>query len=124
MCTRDGGWFIQEYRWRGNQDGGREHNTNVSTLVIDPITPATVYAGRDGGGVFKSVDSGANWTAANSGLPDYSEVLALAIDPTIPTQLYVGKHGLPIFSRARMAGEPGRLPILACTYIHPWRLTQ
>ena len=27
-------------------------NTNVSTLALDPQTPALIYAGTDGGGVF------------------------------------------------------------------------
>jgi hypothetical protein len=50
----------------------------VNALAIDPTTPTTLYAGtgvqdpldlrREGGGVFKSTDGGASWTALNTGL--------------------------------------------------------
>ena len=33
----------------------------IPTLVIDPRTPSTVYAGGSGG-VFKSTDSGGEWS--------------------------------------------------------------
>jgi len=70
----------------------------VYALAIDPSTPSTLYAGyccggdgTDGGvgGVFKSVDAGATWSAANTGLPTHAAmVLALAIDPSTPSTLY------------------------------------
>ena len=62
---------------------------DVSALAIDPITPTTLYAGTVFEGVYKSTDSGGNWSAANTGLPSVS-VLALAIDPTTPSTLYAG----------------------------------
>ena len=40
----------------------------VSALAIDPVTPTTLYAGTDGGGVFKSTNGGANWSTVNAGL--------------------------------------------------------
>jgi len=43
------------------------------------MTPSTLYAGTDGGGVCKSTNGGENWTAMNKGLTD-TIVLALAID--------------------------------------------
>src|SRR3989449_3553889 len=55
-----------------------------SALAIDPLTPTTLYAGTSGG-VFKSTDGGASWSA--SGLINVS---ALAIDPLTPTTLYAG----------------------------------
>jgi len=61
-------------------------NQLVWSLVIDPMTPNTVYAGT-GGGVYKSTDAGATWVAASLGMPT-SIVLALAIDPTDPSILY------------------------------------
>jgi hypothetical protein len=58
--------------------GGR-----IRALAIDPTTPATLYAGTDGGGVSKSTDAGGTWAAANTGLEyPYPYVSALAIDPT------------------------------------------
>lgn len=43
--------------------------SGVSVLAVDPQTPDTVYAAYGtSAGVYKSVDGGAHWTAANSGL--------------------------------------------------------
>jgi hypothetical protein len=65
----------------------------IQALAIDPTTPATVYAGTPGGGVFKSTDGGASWAAVNSGLTN-TNVFALAIAPTTPTTVYAGTiHG-------------------------------
>jgi hypothetical protein len=58
-------------------------------LAVDPETPTTLYAGTDGGGVFKTTDGGASW---NAGLTNRM-VLALALDPQTPTTLYAGTYG-------------------------------
>src|SRR5438477_1246775 len=64
--TRDGG---------GNWSAatGINGNGNVRTVVINPQTPATVYAGTTGeptrSTVLKSTDSGVHWTATSHGLP-------------------------------------------------------
>ena len=63
----------------------------VLALAIDPVTPTTIYAGGSGG-VSKSTDAGANWTASNTGLTG-TFVRALAIDPVKPTTLYAGGFG-------------------------------
>jgi photosystem II stability/assembly factor-like uncharacterized protein len=64
-------------------------------LLVDPATPATLYAGTYGGGIFKSTDSGGNWDIVNAGLvSDWGTwVTALAIDPVTPTILYAGTDG-------------------------------
>lgn len=61
--------------------------TSVLDVVVDPQTPATVYAGSSRG-VFKSTDQGASWRPINAGLthPAYR----LAIDPQSPETLYGG----------------------------------
>ncbi|MBI4663229.1 MAG: IPT/TIG domain-containing protein [Verrucomicrobia bacterium] len=57
-------------------------------LAIDPSAPATLYAGADhGGGVFKTTDGGATWSA--SGLAA-RQVFCLVIDPTNPQTVYAG----------------------------------
>src|SRR5438094_875201 len=77
-------------QWTSNRpDGGP-----VYTLALHPQTATTVYAGTCGGGVFKSTDGGATWSA--SGLTDAS-VLALALDPQTPTTLYAGTYGGGVF---------------------------
>ncbi len=50
---------------------------------------ATLYAGTDGGGVFKSTDAGATWTAMNTGLTRLT-VFALAVDPASSATVYAG----------------------------------
>jgi photosystem II stability/assembly factor-like uncharacterized protein len=78
--------------WTTNGPGGG----TIRALAIDPHTPTTLYAGVRGapGGVFKSTDGGASWSAVNTGLPDPSAtdlaVFSLAIDPQTPTTLYAG----------------------------------
>lgn len=64
---------------------------NVYSLAIDPITPANLYAGTVSGGVFRSLDSGSHWTAANSGL-NSPWVTSVVIDPLAPTILYAGTY--------------------------------
>jgi photosystem II stability/assembly factor-like uncharacterized protein len=47
------------------------------------------YAGTWGGGVFKSTDNGAHWTAVNTGL-QANDVYALAVDPAAANTVYAG----------------------------------
>jgi photosystem II stability/assembly factor-like uncharacterized protein len=61
----------------------------IEVLAIDPVNPATLYAGTYGGGALKSTDSGGTWTPANRGLTNLY-VYALAIDPSTPTSIYAG----------------------------------
>src|SRR5881296_269434 len=63
---------------------------DIIALAIDPLTPTTLYAATDGGGLYKTTDGGASWNA--TGLTNIS-VLALAIDPLTPTTLYAGTNG-------------------------------
>jgi photosystem II stability/assembly factor-like uncharacterized protein len=52
---------------------------SVVALAIDPQAPATLYAGTDGAGVFKTADGGQTWSAANKGFrPDHAGPLAIA----------------------------------------------
>ena len=65
-------------------------------MAVGPATPRTVYAGRGGGGVFKSTNGGATWSAVNTGLTN-TDVYTLAIDPITPTTLYAGTWGGGVF---------------------------
>lgn len=60
----------------------------INALAIDPMTSSTLYAGT-AGGVYKSTDSGDNWSAVNNGLRN-AYINTLAIDPVTPTTLYAG----------------------------------
>ena len=61
----------------------------ILSLAIDPTAPSTLYAGTDGGGVYKSTDGAATWVSSSSGLTDFS-VFALAVDPAVPAIVYAG----------------------------------
>ena len=56
-------------------------------LAMDPQTPSTIYAGTNEGGVFKSLDGGQSWTAAN-------------IDPHHPGTIYAGAREGGVFRSA------------------------
>lgn len=68
----------------------------VWSMAIDPKTPTTIYAGTRGGGIFKTTDSGATWTAANNGLPNFF-IKVIAIDPVTPSTLYAGTGSSGLF---------------------------
>jgi photosystem II stability/assembly factor-like uncharacterized protein len=70
--------------------------TPVRLLVVDPKTPATVYAGTSRKGIFKTTDGGSRWNAINTGLAN-QEVGALALDPVTPTTLYAGLSSGGVF---------------------------
>ena len=71
-------------------DGGtswRSANTGLTSfvvraIIVDPMSPDTVYIGTNGG-VFKSTDGAATWRTVNTGLAGLS-VRALVIDPCRP----------------------------------------
>ncbi|MBI4464983.1 MAG: hypothetical protein HY647_09790 [Acidobacteria bacterium] len=81
---------------RSIQAGGGPVGGFITSMAIDPANSATVYAGTDGGGIFKSTDGGQSWAAANSGLTD-SDVNVVAIAPSSPGTLYTGTAGSGVF---------------------------
>ena len=113
--------------WPGQASASAQGETWVSigpeggpiyAIAVDPQTPATLYAGTYGGGVFKSANGGGNWTALNTGLTNMV-VHAIALDPQSPGTLYAGTEGgvsklvqvhhsayLPIVRRAFSAPAP------------------
>lgn len=63
-------------------DGG-----TVTAIVVHPTDPRLVWAGTNGGGVFKSTNGGRAWSPAGEGLSS-PFVNALVIDPKDPDTLY------------------------------------
>src|SRR5262249_34476293 len=55
---------------------------HVRSLVVDPTTPTTLYAGTTTGGVFRTTDGGGTWAAANAGLGSF-KVAALDLRPGV-----------------------------------------
>jgi hypothetical protein len=74
----------------------------LTAIAINPANRNVVYAGTAMGGVYRSLDGGANWTPimdqANS-----LAVGAIAIDPSNPTRVYVGT-GEPNFGQRTYFG--------------------
>jgi len=78
----------------------------VHVLVIDPTAPQTIYAGTEGRGMYKSTNGGDDWSAVNSGLPDYPrDVYALAIDPATPQTVYAGTWSTGVFKSTNGGGN-------------------
>jgi Beta-propeller repeat/FIMAH domain len=63
---------------------------NVTSLLVDPVTPATIYAGAIGSGnfshLFKTTNGGNTWTDVPLG----TFSLTLAISRSTPSTLYAG----------------------------------
>ena len=86
----------------------------MSALVVDPITPTTVYAAGYGGdptwgmgantGVSRSTDGGSTWARINRGLTNLN-VLALAIDPT-GTRVHAATNGGGVFDLEISTANP------------------
>ena len=83
-------------------------------LVIDPLSPSTIYAGTSYRGVFKSTNSGGSWAAINSGL-NATRVSSLAIDPLNPDTVYAGTYGNGVFKST----DSGSSWISASTGLRP-----
>jgi photosystem II stability/assembly factor-like uncharacterized protein len=103
LRSRDGGGT-----WTSFPNFPGDLQAGVWTLVIDPTSPNTLYAGLDDtpiyddtvtpgqGGIFKSTDGGATW--ASIGLSG-AAVNLLTLDPANPTVLYAvteGHYGTPL----------------------------
>ncbi|HEY0787855.1 MAG TPA: hypothetical protein VGE86_04365, partial [Thermoanaerobaculia bacterium] len=74
-------------RWEWLGPGNIGGRTRV--LLVDPSNPATLYAAGVSGGIFKSTDEGASWSAVGDALTNIA-VNALAMDPADPQVLYAG----------------------------------
>ena len=70
-------------------------NEPIVCMVIDPMHSNILYVGTSAG-VFKSIDSGANWRGINKGLPA-SSVLTLALNPKDPNIIYTGTEFSGVF---------------------------
>jgi photosystem II stability/assembly factor-like uncharacterized protein len=83
--TRDGG------RTWENISRGMSHSRVIS-MAIDPVYPATIYAGTKGDAIFKSYDGGQRWTSLRNGLESNtvtSVVTQFVFDPKESSHLFV-----------------------------------
>lgn len=68
-------------------DGG-----TVQALAADPARPGRLYAGTDGGGVWRSTDGGVSWIWAGQGLAS-PDVFALDVAPDAPGTVWAATRG-------------------------------
>ena len=73
----------------GVWSAGALYGGDIDEVVINPVTPTTVYAADGQVGLFRSRDGGENWTFVYA--PGARDV---AIDPLTPTTIYWGTGGL------------------------------
>lgn len=81
---------------------GSGSTLDVMSLVAVQAQPGSLYVALDDptqenapGRVFKTIDGGANWSAADDGIAGVS-VRALRIDPTLPNRIYAAAAGLEV----------------------------
>ena len=110
--SRNGGASWTEMNRGFPREGLFMQLPRVEALVVDPVTPSTVYAGTFKG-VFKSTNGGANWVAMTEGMRVFSDPLpvsSLAIDPLVPETLYAGNSSFGVFKSTNGAASWRGLP--------------
>lgn len=71
--------------WQNNgPDGGVVH-----CIATSPSDASVVYVGIANGGVYRSSDGGATWSAVNAGLGNF-DVLSLGVSPSDPQRVIAG----------------------------------
>jgi photosystem II stability/assembly factor-like uncharacterized protein len=60
----------------------------VNTFIVDPNNAQTFYVGAPSGGIWKSTDSGVNWTPLSDQIPQIG-VSGIAIDPNDSKIIYI-----------------------------------
>ncbi len=88
------------WTWLGPGNiGGR-----IRSIAIHPSTPSTIFIGSVGGGIWKSVDSGASWTPINDFLSNLA-ISSIVFNPASPATMYAGTgEGFHNLGRIRGAG--------------------
>jgi hypothetical protein len=76
--------------------GNSQVNGRVSSIAINPNNPNVIYQGASGGGVWRTINGGKNWTPLTDQQVSLGtgEPSAIAIDPNNTDTIYVGTSGL------------------------------
>ncbi|MCI0389190.1 MAG: glycosyl hydrolase [Acidobacteria bacterium] len=126
FCSEDGGdtWesvtgfndHSMREAWTGGEQDGTPDGPKMHSIIIDPRDPDHMYIGMSSGGVFESLDKGADWRPLNAGClsettpekyPEYGQdPHCLRLHPTAPDILYQQNHcGIYRMDRRAQDGE-------------------
>ena len=89
--------YLSDVYVRRSDDGGDSWGGTgfsqgiVEDLAVDPTDPARAYVTTLWDGVFRTQDSGATWSPAQSGLTG-TGFAGLAVDPADPASVWVGSY--------------------------------
>jgi hypothetical protein len=94
-------WFFDGAQWqqRSGPAAGSANSlldVQANAVVIDPATPTDLYVGADIG-LWRSTDSGANWSTFSEGLPDAGVTDLLLHNPR--RLLRAATHGRGVYER-------------------------
>jgi hypothetical protein len=78
--------------------------TRVSSILIDPLSISTLFAGLEGAGIFKSTDSGGSWNTATLPASPNTRIKALVIAPADSSKLFAATYGSGIY-RSTTSGD-------------------
>ena len=105
-------------KWTGGEQDGTPDGPKLHSVIVDPRNPRHLYIGMSSGGVFESVDRGADWKPLNSGCradfrpdpyPEYGhDPHCVKIHPLDPNILYQQNH-CGIYCMERATGKWARI---------------
>jgi hypothetical protein len=88
--------------WCGGDQDGTPDGPKLHSILIDPRDPTHLYIAMSGGGIFESVDSGADWRPLNRGVradflpnpdPEFGhDPHCVRLHPLAPDRLYHQNH--------------------------------
>jgi len=101
--------------WTGGEQDGTPDGPKMHSIIVDPRDPNHMYIGMSSGGVFESLNKGADWKPLNAGLlsaggpeeyPEYGQdPHCMRLHPLEPDILYQQNH-CGIYRMDRREQEP------------------
>lgn len=92
----------QRKAWCGDDKDGTPDGGKLHSVLVDPRDPRHLYIGMSSGGVFESIDGGADWRPLNRGVradfmpdpdPEYGhDPHCVRLHPECPDRLYQQNH--------------------------------
>ncbi|MBL7748196.1 MAG: T9SS type A sorting domain-containing protein [Chitinophagaceae bacterium] len=91
--TEAGNW-TELGPWGWNRTSGWNPGTGrLSAMAVLPSNEQVIYVGSPGGGLWKTINGGANWQPLTDNNSTWMSIFAITIDPTNANTIYVGTNG-------------------------------